>query len=232
MAAKLSHRGLRAVATIAIIFGIVTFWVLRPIRETDFATPGFTPLRDDALAKKFSPIVLGHEIYGAPTRLFYRMAKNAQGELFIAYHFLYAHEENPHKGFGALMSRLIYTGGLHIKDIMFGPADIELIEVGLNKDGKPILLAYEDAEKYNPSAFAVKHVSKSANNPLPPFCFTTPTWNHMFAHADSSLCLGKKPLEAEYFNETEWNQYRMVKKTEAILRRNRMHRVYERRAAL
>jgi hypothetical protein len=32
----------------------------------------------------------------------------------------------------------------------------------------------------------------------------------------------------EYFTEAEWQQFRMVKKTEAILRRNRMHRIYER----
>ncbi|MFO1469720.1 MAG: hypothetical protein U1F27_01615 [Turneriella sp.] len=43
MAAKLKHRGLRTIATIAIIFGLIS-WVLRPIRETDFAT-GFTPLK-------------------------------------------------------------------------------------------------------------------------------------------------------------------------------------------
>lgn len=228
MGAKLTHRGLRTIATIAIILGLISFWVLRPIRETDFATPGFTPLKDDLLAAKFAPVVLGHELYGAPTRLLYRMARNTKGEVFIAYHPFYPAEENPHKGFGAFMNRIIYTGGLHLKDIMFGPADIELIEVVLDKDGKPTLMAYEDAEKYNPSAFSVRHLAKSVNNPRQPFCFTTPTWNHMFALADASRCAGKVALKAEYFSEPEWVQYRMVKKTEAILRRNRMHRVYER----
>ncbi len=231
MAAKLKHRGLRTLATIAIIFGFITFWVLRPVKETDFATPGFSPLRDEVLAAKFAPVIIGHELYGTPARLLYRMARNAHGETFIAYHPFYAHEENPHRGFGALLSRIIYTGGLRLKDIMFGPADIELIEVVLDKNGKASLLAYEDAEKYNPSAFSVKHLPKSVNNPRQPFCFTTPTWNHMFAVAEPSLCAGKQPLKIEYFSESEWNQYRMVKKTEAILRRNRMHRVYERVAA-
>lgn len=231
MAAKLSHRGLRTLGTLLIIFGFIAFWVLRPITETDFSTPGFTALRNDALAEKFTPIIVGHEIYGTPTRLLYRMARNAQGETFIAYHAYYVREENPHKGLGAQLSRIIYTGGLHLKDIMFGPADIELIEVGLSKDGKPVLLAYEDAERYNPSAFSVKHLPKSVKNPQQPFCFTTPTWNHMFALAEPALCAGKRPLKVEYFGEAEWNHYRMVKKTEAILRRNRMHRVYERIAA-
>lgn len=231
MSAKLTHRGRRTLATIAIILGFIAFWVLRPVKETDFATPGYTPLRDDAQAAKFAPIVIGNELYGTPTRLLYRMARNAQGEIFIAYHPFYADEENPHKGFGAAMSRIIYTGGLHLKNIMFGPADIELIEVVLGKNGEPSLLAYEDAEKYNPSAFSVKHLPKTVNNPKQPFCFTTPTWNHMFALAEPSLCAGKQALKVEYFSESEWNHYRMVKKTEAILRRNRMHREYERVAA-
>jgi len=228
MAARLKYRGLRTLATIFIIFGFVVFWVLRPIKETDFSTPGFTPLRDDLLADKFAPIIIGHDLYGSPERLLYRMARSGQGEIFIAYHFYYAHEENPHKGFGAFMSRVIYTGGLRLKDIMFGAADIELIEVVLDKTGKPNLLAYEDADKYYPSAFSVKHLPKSVKNPQLPICFTTPTWNHMFALANAGQCAGKKRLKPEYFSEAEWQQFRMVKKTEAILRRNRMHRAYER----
>ena len=72
---------MRTLATVAIIFGFITFWVLRPVKETDFATAGFTPLRDEALAAKFTPIIVGHELYGAPTRMLYRMARNAQGEI-------------------------------------------------------------------------------------------------------------------------------------------------------
>jgi len=231
MASRLKHRGLRTLATIFIVLGIIAFWVLRPIKETDFSTAGFTPVRNDALAQKFAPIIIGHDLYGAPERLLYRMALDGRGETFIAYHPFYSHEENPHKGFGAFMSRVIYTGGLRLKDIMFGAADIEMIEVVLDKAGKPTLLAYEDADRYYPSAFSVKHMAKSVKNPHPPFCFTTPTWNHMFALAEASQCAGKKPLKAEYFSEKEWAQYSMVKKTEAILRRNRMHRVYERVAA-
>ena len=231
MAQKLNYRGLRTLATIAIIFGLITFWVLRPIRETEMKTGDFTPVRDDNLAAKFSPIVLGHELYGSPTRMLYRMARNSARETFIAYHPFYPGEENPHKGVGAALNRMVYTGGLKLKEIMFGAADIELIEVVLNQHGQPTLLAYEDAEKYNPSAFSVKHLPKSVKNPQQPFCFSTPTWNHMFSLSEASLCKGKQPLRVEYFSEVEWNHYRMVKNTEAILRRNRMHRIYERQPA-
>lgn len=205
---------------------------MRPIRDTDFSTPGFTPLRDDAIAARFAPTIIGHNLYGAPTRLLYRMAKNGEGEIHIAYHPFYPDEENPHSGFGAFMSRIIYTGGLHLKDIMFGPADIELIEVILDKAGKPAVLAYEDAENYQPKNFGVKHAPKTLKKPTQPFCFNTPTWNHMFSAAEGSACKGLTPLTPEYFTTADWEKYKMAKKTEAILRRNRMHRVYERQAAL
>ena len=82
----LKHRGLRALIIFLIIAGVVTFWVLRPIKETDFSTPGFTPVRDDALAQNLAPIIIGDEKYGSPTRLLYRMARSATGDTYIAYH--------------------------------------------------------------------------------------------------------------------------------------------------
>ncbi|GAB4438025.1 MAG: hypothetical protein OHK0011_20930 [Turneriella sp.] len=231
MTQKLRYKGLRIAASLVIVFGVVTFWVLRPLTETPMTTGDFTPLRNDALAAKFTPRFLPHALYGAPERLLYRMAVSRDGNIHIAYHPFYAHEENPHDGSGAALSRIIYTGGLHLKDIMFGPADIELVEVVLDKSGKPIELSYEDAGDYDPQAFSVKHVVKLVKNPAQPFCFTTSSWNHMFALARGELCRSVEGPVPEYFTEAEWQKFRMVKKTEAILRRNRMHRVYERIAA-
>lgn len=228
MSGRLRYRGLRVVATIAIILGVVAFWLLRPLKDTDFSTGEFTPVRDDALAVKFAPLIAPHGVYGAPTRLFYRMGKSRNGEIHIAYHPFYMHEENPHPGLGASLSRLIYTGGLGLKDIMFGPADIELIEVILDKSGKPAELAYEDAGDYNTKNFSVRHVPKLLRNPTPPFCFEVSSWNHMFRTAPAAACAKVQALKAEYFSESFWNEYRMLKKTEAFLRRNRMHRIYER----
>lgn len=226
----LKRRGLRNFLTLLIISGVAAFWLLRPVRETDFSLGGFTPLRDDALAIRYAPTVKGHALYGAPARLYYRMARSAAGEIHIAYHPFYSDEENPHRGFGAFMSRILYTGGLNLKGILFGPADIELIEVILDREGKPRLVAYEDAGDYRPQNFGVKHVEKSVKNPVPPFCFETVSWNHMFAIAGQQACAGLHPMTPEYFGENDWEKYRMVKKTEAILRRNRMHRPYERKA--
>ncbi len=231
MAQRLRHKGLRIIASLLIVFAVVAFWVLRPLTETPINTGEFTPLRDDSLAARFAPLFLPHALYGGPTRLFYRMARHRDGLVHIAYHPFYENEENPHPGSGAALSRAIYTGGLHIKDIMFGPADIELVEVVLDQKYRPVELAYEDAGDYNPKAFSVRHVVKLVKNPRQPFCFTTSSWNHMFALAAAELCRSVHGPVVEYFSETDWEKYRMVKKTEAILRRNRMHRVYERVAA-
>jgi len=231
MAKKLRYKGLRITVSLVIVLAVIAFWVLRPLTETPMNTGDFTPIRDDALAVKFAPRFVPHALYGAPTRLLYRMARGRDGNIHIAYHPFYPHEENPHEGSGAALSRFIYTGGLHIKDIMFGPADIELVEVILDKNLVPVELGYEDAGDYNPKAFSVRHVVKLVKKPQAPFCFTTSSWNHMFALARGELCRSVQGPAPEYFTEADWQKYRMVKETEAMLRRNRMHRVYERLAA-
>lgn len=231
MKATLKHKGLRGTAILAIVFGVILFWVLRPVRETSFDLKGFTPQHDDSLAAKFTPHILAHSLYGAPTHMFYRMAKDTQGNTYIAYHPYFHDEENPHEGFGAKASRLLYSGGLHLKDIIFGKADLELIEVVLDAKGNVSRVAYEDAEKYNPKAFGVKHVEKTLMHPKLPLCFEIVSWNHMVRPRESDACSKMAALKVEYFTDALWDEFRMVKKTEAILRRNRAHRVYERSAA-
>ncbi|MBS0617332.1 MAG: hypothetical protein JSR44_04045 [Spirochaetes bacterium] len=231
MAVRLKFPLLRFFGILFIILGVVAFWVLRPIRETIFTTEKFTPLRNDVLAKKYLPIILPHALYGAPERILYRMARDATGAIHIAYHPYYANEENPHAGFGAAASRYLYTGGLKLQRFIFGPADVELIEVILSNAGIVLELHYEDAKNYNPKSFSVRHEAKAVQNPASPFCFETRSWNHMFALVAAARCTGVNPLPLAYFNDDEWQRLKMVKKTEAILRRNRAHRIYERVAA-
>ncbi len=231
MAKPLRYKGFRIIASLLIVAGVVAFWVLRPLRDSDMSLEGFTPLRDDRLAAAFAPVIKPHHLYGRPERLLYRMGKAATGEIHIAYHPFYSDEQNLHSGFGAAMSRAIYTGGLRIKDLMFGPADIELIEVVLDLQRTAVRIAYEDADRYNPKSFSVRHLPRTFINPPRPFCFATVSWNHMFALQPPASCNQKDALTPEYFTDAEWQKYKMVKKTEAMLRRNRMHRAYERAAA-
>ncbi|HRP68020.1 MAG TPA: hypothetical protein PLY93_00610, partial [Turneriella sp.] len=75
---------MRIIISLLIVFAVVAFWVLRPIRDTDFSLVGFIPLRKDALAARFAPLILPHEMYGTATRLYYRMAKDDEGKIYIA----------------------------------------------------------------------------------------------------------------------------------------------------
>jgi len=231
MAARLKFPLLRFFGIFFVILGVVTFWVLRPIRETNFSTGDFTPLRNDVLAKKHLPIILPHALYGAPERILYRMARDATDSIHIAYHPYYTSEENPHAGFGAALSRYLYTGGLKLQRLIFGPADVELIEVILSNTGAVREIHYEDAKNYKPQSFSVQHEAKAVQNPESPFCFETRSWNHMFALVSAARCTGVNPPPVTYFSDVEWQRCKMVKKTEAILRRNRAHRIYERVAA-
>ncbi|MBV6492488.1 MAG: hypothetical protein LDLANPLL_00482 [Turneriella sp.] len=224
----LKNRALRYVASLIVVLAVIAYWVLRPIRNTDFSLGEFTVLRDDVLAAKYAPRILPHATYGAPTRLFYRMGKNSENRVFIAYHPFFEDEINPHSGFGATINRLVYTGGLRLKDFIFGAADIELIEVILDKNLYPKKIAWEGAENYQPKNFGVKHKPEAKDNPTVPFCFAITTWNHMFKNMDSSACSNTQPLKVEYFSTPLWEKYSMTKETEAILRRNRAHRIYER----
>lgn len=232
MAARLNFVWLRIILSLAIVLGVVAYWVFRPLTETAPGTGGFTPLRDDTLARRLAPRILTHNEYGSPARLLYRMAKSPEGNIHIAYHPFFPEEENRHPGFGARLSRWIYTGGLHLEDVMFGPADIELIEVITDSKRQILEVGYEDAGNYNPRNFSVRHVPKTVHKVQLPLCFAITSWNHMFGLRESTMCANITPLRAEYFAEVDWQKYRMVKKTEAILRRNRMHRVYERVPAL
>jgi len=231
VAQRLRYKGFRIIASLLIVAGVVAFWVLRPLRDSDLSLEGFSPLRDDRLAAQFVPVIKPHALYGKPERLFYRMGKSATGEIHIAYHPLYSDERNPHAGFGAAMSRVIYTGGLSLKDIMFGPADIELIEIVLDLNRTAVKISYEDADRYSPKSFSVRHLPRSFVNPPRPFCFAVASWNHMFALEPPASCSQKEALAPEYFTEAEWQKYKMIKKTEAMLRRNRRHRAYERAPA-
>jgi len=230
-ASRLGHVWLRVTLTILIILGVVAFWLLRPIRETAFTTPGFTPMRNDALALKYTPRFLPHPEYGAPTRIFYRMGQADSGQTHIAYHPFYADESNPHSGAGAMLSRMIYTGGYNLKNRMYGPADIELVEVIVQKTGQIKSVFYEDVKDYRPGAFSVTHLPITEINPSLPLCFEVKTWNHMVALRKPDHCTKIATLKAEYFSELLWNEYKMLKKHEAILRRNRAHKIYERVAA-
>jgi len=224
------YKTLRVLGIITVFFLFALFILFRPLKDTPLDTSDFKPISDPALARKFAPKFIAHSEYGKPEKILFRMALAANGQTHIAYHPWYATEFNPHAGFMPLLSRILYTGGLGIKDTMFGPNDIELIEIILDSAGNPIKLSYESAMKYRKTAFGVTHkaVEETLNGKPQNYCFKVTTWNHMVDHVGSSACNAQPEIPLAYFTNAEWEASRMVKRSEAILRRNRAHRVYER----
>jgi hypothetical protein len=227
-APRLKYRGLRIIASLVIVAGVVAFWVLRPIKDTDMSVGNMIPTRNDRLAELHAPIVQPGEKYGGPRRILYRMAANPDGNIYIAYHLIYDRGVNPHSGLRAVFSRNVYTSGLNLKNFVFGAADIELVEVVLAADGGAQELSYESGSESKKGSIRRRH--ETQRNPKAPYCFHVSTWDHLLANLPPEKCAGLAKLPVTYFASSDWEKFGMVKKTEAILRRNRPHKAYERRA--
>lgn len=213
----------KALAALAVL-GLLVFFFARTRVENSLSAPGFTPIRDDALAQRYAPSIAAGSEYGDPAALYYRAAVNGD-KTFITYHYVWEKEENTHSGFLPFLNRTIYTGGLRLQRIMFGPADIEKVSIVLNA-GKVESASFETAENYNPAAFGVAHKPVSLLE-MPP-AFRVMSWNHLFEPASAGPAV---PLKAEYFTEDKWQHYEMVKLKERFFSRSRAHEPYERIAA-
>jgi hypothetical protein len=206
------------------IAAVSAFFLARTTRENSLSAPGFTPIRDDAAAERYAPSILSGSKYGDPVALYYRAAMNGD-RLHITYHYVWENEENPHPGFLPFLNRIIYTGGLRLQKIMFGPADIEKVSVVIGA-GQIESVLFETAGDYNPSAFGVAH--KPVSLTRAPAAFRVMSWNHLFEAAEAGPVV---PLKPEYFSEEKWQAYEMVKLKESFLSRSRAHEPYERIAA-
>lgn len=154
-----------------------------PIGKREVPPTGFSPIRDDAIAARYQPLFDCPAQYGPIRALYYRAAKDESGLLHIAYHPLWAKEENLAPGFGALLSRYLYTGGLSLQHLMFGPGDIEVIGLTIDPaSGAIVQVDYETAANYDASKFSVTHETVSQKGSFaPPLRFSVMSWNHLFA---------------------------------------------------
>ncbi|MCB1169378.1 MAG: hypothetical protein KDK25_03540, partial [Leptospiraceae bacterium] len=121
------------------------------------------PLRDDSLALRFAPIIVAGK-QDAPTEMLYRLSQDASGNIHIAYFIVWESEINPAEGWGPFFSRWLYTGGLSLQKILFGPGDVEVIVMELAPSGSAEGqgyalrgLSFETAINYDPRAFGVQH---------------------------------------------------------------------------
>lgn len=201
--------------------------------------PDFTPIKDDALAAKYAPILVPSQEYGDPVGLFYRASKDAKGNTYLTYHFLWAYERNETGGCLPFLSRNIYTGGLGLQRTMFGPGDIELVSLQIDPTGRVFAVFYETAENYDPGDFGVKHkrISRivTGGEIRAPYLFEVISWNHLFAAREmeglsDAERVNLVRLTPEYFREELWREYEMYKPEESFFSRSRAHEPFEREA--
>lgn len=219
-----------------VIFLSIYFLFFFPVGEKVQKTEEFSPLQDDRLAETFCPQIIPHELYGAPEIILYRLAKDKNDNYYLACHPVYAHEKNPHTTFWAFLNRILYTGGLSLQRWIFGPKDIELFVVKLNKNLKLQSIEYEDADwelaekKRLPGLykdFLVIHQKKTLSQNNLTLCFAISSWNHMHSPRPMDACQNIPKTPVAFFSEELWQKYGMTKTPPTLLRKHRAFRNFE-----
>lgn len=183
-------------AVVAVLAAFLLFVLYYPAGKKKAPPIGYTPIRDDALAARYQPLFDCPAQFGPILAVYYRAAKDESGIIHIAYHPLWAKEENNAPGLGAFLSRYLYTGGLSLQRLMFGPGDIEAIGLAIDPKASSIVqIDYETAAHYDPSSFSVTHKAISQKgNFAPPLRFAVVSWNHLFALEGQGGAGSKAPV--------------------------------------
>ncbi len=189
-------------------------------------------VKDQKLAEKYCPIIVqAKNIKPEPEAIYYRMAEE-DGTLLIAYHIAWAYEKDDQKGPIHAWTRATYTGGLHLQKIIYGPGDIEAIEFKIDKKtGKILRIRFETArfsEKGKVIHIPVVLCGKECPS-KPPIYLEVISWNHLFKIITPEQAKGKKiyQLKPKYFDEKLWQYYRITKKHQGPLSRDRAHFQWE-----
>ncbi|OQB96885.1 MAG: hypothetical protein BWX81_01241 [Spirochaetes bacterium ADurb.Bin110] len=178
---KISYTTIFAII-IAVLLVLLCFVFYYPTGKKESPPMGYAPLRDDGLAAHFQPVFDCPSEFGLILAVYYRAAIDDSGIIHIAYHPAWERERNNAKGIGPFLSRILYTGGLSLQSLMFGPGDIEAIAFAIDPVGwKIVEIYYETAADYDPSAFSVKHEAVSLTGSFVlPIRFKVISWNHLF----------------------------------------------------
>lgn len=225
-----------AILILALIFFIAAY-LTESVNVLDPGAPGFTPVKDDGAAGIYAPSLLSNDTFGFPRKCYYRAARDASGNLHIAYHPVWEYERNDSGGIMPLLSRMFYTGGLKIQRIMFGMGDVEVIALTLDRKGTGTELRYERPKNYNPATFTVGHEKVVLRGPFATMpAFRVSSWNHLFEKADGADAAPRSGERAwrctpEYFTDALWEEYTMVRLKETRLRKSRAHFEWERTSA-
>jgi len=183
--------------------------------------------KDQALAEKYCPVIVqADRIKPEPSHIYYRMARD-ESRIFIAYHVAWPYEKDETRGWVAAWNKMFYTGGLKLQKKIFGPEDIEVVELVVDRQtGKITRIRYESAElAQKGKKVKQNHIGKEADGAEPPVYFETITWNHMFTLTSKDHLDGKKlfRLAPEYFTAEQWDYYKMSKKHQTLLSQDRAY---------
>ena len=232
---KNKHKKKYIVLAIIILFILCGYIFLnRTVRTNSNSIEGFTPIKDDSLALRYTPKIIADNEVGEPYKVLYRAAKDDHGNTYIAYHFVWKNEINKSKGIMPMLNRNIYTGGIGLQKKMFGKEDIEVILLTLDVDNNIIEVDYETAVDYDVKDFTVKHknvkIKKTVKSPI---YFQVISWNHLYDFIekyDKKEFDNNKVVELvpEYFSNKEWDYYKMFKEKETMISKNRAHYEFER----
>ena len=187
--------------------------------------PGeFQPVQEDEIAERYCPIIVQAQgIEPEPGAIYYRMAYQDK-RIFIAYHIVWAYEKGEGKGLEKLWNKLFYTGGLKLQKVIFGPSDVEAIELVVDKEsGEIIRLRYEQEGHQG-----IERSGQELAGLEKPY-FEVTTWNHMFELISKAQISGKKVynLKPEYLTEELWRYYKITKKHNHLLSQPRAHFSWE-----
>jgi len=230
-------------AKLAITFGITVLVIVLllvivyyPKGGKETPPAGYKPIRDDMLASRYLPDFDCPPEFGPILAVYYRAARDESGNLYIAYHPVWAGERNDTKALGPFLSRWFYTGGISLQRAMFGIGDIESIGLTINPENKEITkVEYETAANYNPVNFSVKHLNVDKEGLFKsPLHFMVISWNHLFSFEEAPpSSSGKRNDNAplSYFSSELWAKYAMWKNPETLLRKDRAHFTWERGVA-
>jgi len=214
---------------LVVIIGLLSFGYVWKYEGKEVKT-----MENQELAEKYCPVIVqGEGIKPEPEAIFYRMAEE-DGHILIAYHIVWAYEKDSGRGFWKVWNRLFYTGGLHLQKVIFGPGDVEAIELKIDKkSGRIIRIRYETARVRKSGK--IKHiplvVEQDQIPPALPLYFEVISWNHLFKLIDPGQAKGKKiyQLKPKYFTDQLWEHYRMTKKHQGPLSQDRAHFGWETR---
>jgi len=239
---------------VAVILAGVCFATFYPTGEKESPPAGYVPLRDDRMAARYMPVFECPPEFGPILAVYYRAAIDDTGIVHIAYHPVWFRERNDTKAFAPFLSRILYTGGLSLQRLMYGPGDIEAVALAIDlSDGKIVEVDYETAADYDPSSFSVRHQAVSLQGSfVSPLHLQVISWNHLFALADNQNIQAAAPPSTQpanraaaqpaaagsaapaagarlsYFTPELWAKYAMWKNPETAVRKDRAHFVWER----